>query len=72
MQAIDEVSSFAQSAGEYGGAPWEMLPDIGLYMDQVIMYINRQQEAVSDTLRTALCAGRSRSAIHGNILRLCL
>lgn len=52
MQAIDEVSSFAQSAGEYGGAPWEMLPDIGLYMDQVIMYINRQQEAVSDTPMT--------------------
>lgn len=29
---------------EYDPAPWEQIPDLGLYMDQVVTYIERQFE----------------------------
>lgn len=33
-----------QRMAEYEPAPWKLIPDLGLYMDQVITYIERQLE----------------------------
>jgi len=33
-----------QRMAEYEPAPWTLIPDLGLYMDQVITYIERQLE----------------------------
>ena len=33
---------FAAQLKEYQPVPWELIPDLGLYMDQVITYIERQ------------------------------
>lgn len=34
--------AFAQSAGCYQPLRWEQIPDLGLYMDQVITFMDRQ------------------------------
>lgn len=34
--------AFAQSAGSYQTLSWEQIPDLGLYMDQVITFMERQ------------------------------
>ena len=34
--------AFAQSAGSYQTLRWEQIPDLGLYMDQVITFMERQ------------------------------
>lgn len=36
--------SFTQRMTEYEPVVWEMIPDLGLYMDQVVTYIEQQLE----------------------------
>ena len=38
--------SFFQRISEYQPTPWEMIPDLGLYMDQVVTFIERQLETL--------------------------
>jgi hypothetical protein len=38
----DKQQNFAARLKGYQPAPWELIPDLGLYMDQVITYIERQ------------------------------
>ncbi len=40
MQSMPQI----QAMIEYELAPWALLPDLGLYMDQVVTYIERQFE----------------------------
>ena len=35
-------AEFAARLGEYTPLPWEQIPDLGLYMDQVITFVQRQ------------------------------
>lgn len=39
-----QKSTLIQSMAEYEPAPWALIPDLGLYMDQVLTYIERQFE----------------------------
>ena len=38
--------SFFQRMNEYEPAAWALIPDLGLYMDQVVTYIERQLESL--------------------------
>ena len=42
---MHEVSLF-QRMNEYEPAAWALIPDLGLYMDQVVTYIERQLESL--------------------------
>lgn len=53
MNSIDKTAQFAQASGCYGGPEWERLPEIDLYMDQVIMYLNKQLSPISDAAITS-------------------
>ncbi|MCE5256157.1 MAG: DUF1836 domain-containing protein [Spirochaetaceae bacterium] len=53
--AADTNETLKATIGKYAGAmtfklpaPWDQLPDIGLYMDQVITYLERQLGAFRD------------------------
>lgn len=41
-ESIDQLNQWLGEMGETLPARWELLPDIGLYMDQVQTYIDRQ------------------------------
>lgn len=36
------LADFARSLGGYQPIPWEQIPDLGLYMDQVVTFLERQ------------------------------
>ncbi|MCE5342170.1 MAG: DUF1836 domain-containing protein [Eubacteriales bacterium] len=38
----DRQSEFAVRLESFSPAPWEMIPDFGLYMDQVVTFVERQ------------------------------
>ena len=38
----DRQALFASRLESFSPAPWEMIPDLGLYMDQVITFVERQ------------------------------
>lgn len=38
----ERQTSFSQRISDFSPTPWEQLPDLGLYMDQVLTYIQRQ------------------------------
>lgn len=42
MVEIDKQSAFAQKLAGYSPIAWEQIPDLGLYMDQVVTFIDRQ------------------------------
>lgn len=41
-QQAEEVQTAAQRMTGYKPVPWDQLPDLGLYMDQVITFLERQ------------------------------
>ena len=40
--AVEEIKKWAETMEHYDSASWERLPEIDLYMDQVITYMDRQ------------------------------
>ncbi len=42
LEDVAELQQWARSFGEFKANEWDTLPDIDLYMDQVIGYLNRQ------------------------------
>lgn len=40
----DERRQIFEAIGQYAPVPWELIPDLGLYMDQVITFITRMYE----------------------------
>lgn len=40
----DEHKRILEAIGQYAPIPWELIPDLGLYMDQVITFITRMYE----------------------------
>ena len=38
----DKYVAFAQALQRYQPIPWEQIPDLGLYMDQVVTFLERQ------------------------------
>lgn len=41
-EAIKKISAWIEEAEAYTGLQWEQLPEIYLYMDQVLTYMNKQ------------------------------
>lgn len=39
---IEKIKEWAQEMENYEAIPWDRLPEIDLYMDQVITYMDRQ------------------------------
>ena len=40
--AVEEIKKWAETMGHYDSASWERLPEIDLYIDRVITYMDRQ------------------------------
>lgn len=40
--AVDRIVQWAQAAQDYNAVPWDRMPEIDLYMDQIISYTNKQ------------------------------
>ncbi|MBE6829713.1 MAG: DUF1836 domain-containing protein [Ruminococcaceae bacterium] len=41
-EAAEQISKWAEEIEEYSSVDWERLPEIYLYMDQVLTYMNKQ------------------------------
>ena len=42
MKSLEELRELKERLEEERPQPWEAMPDIGLYMDQIISYMPRQ------------------------------
>jgi len=42
----DRQALFAERLESFSPAPWEMIPDFGLYMDQVVTFVERQCQSL--------------------------
>lgn len=52
--AVETLRQWAQQMQEYDFVPWERLPEIDLYMDQVITYMDRQLGSFQDAPKNKL------------------
>ena len=41
-QAIDQIQKWAEETGKFEAIAWDKMPEIYLYMDQVITYMDKQ------------------------------
>ncbi len=53
-EAVEILRQWAQQMQEYDFVPWERLPEIDLYMDQVITYMDRQLGSFQDAPKNRL------------------
>ena len=65
MDAIEQLQELQQQLRSERPIPWEQFPNIPLYMDQVLYYINRQVPCVSgsDQLTAAMVNNYSKSGL---------
>ena len=55
--------------GRYRPVPWEQIPDLGLYMDQVITFITRIYEPLyGDTTKSYLSAPRINNYVNHKLI----
>lgn len=52
--AVEEIKKWAENMEHYDSASWERLPEIDLYMDQVITYMDRQLGSFQRTQKNKL------------------
>lgn len=52
--AVEKLKEWAEKMEQYDFVPWERLPEIDLYMDQVITYMDRQLGSFQDAPKNKL------------------
>ena len=48
-EAVEKIGEWANRTQEYRPVAWDRLPEIYLYMDQVLTYMNKQLEPLTRT-----------------------
>ena len=64
-----EIREALSGMRRYQPVPWELIPDLGLYMDQVITFISRMyQPLYGDAMRSYLSAPMINNSVKGRLI----
>ena len=67
-EAMRELSDWAAQVQDYEPTPWERLPEIDLYMDQVITLMNKQLELFQWDEERLLTSSMINNYVKGGVL----
>ncbi len=67
-EALEKVAEWAKEIKEYGAVQWDRLPEIYLYMDQVLTYMDKQLNLFERSDNTLLTSSMINNYVKDGVL----